>query len=73
LEDAKGEALMQINSIILLATVACLAVYLLHNAAAPGQYACSQVGSSNHSGVQPFDPFGFCGGDYGQTRYAGRR
>jgi hypothetical protein len=40
------------------------------------QGACAQVGASNHSGVEPYDPFGFCseqGRDYDEAATSPRK
>src|SRR5262249_30192702 len=34
--------------------------------------ACAQVSARNHSGVAPYDPFGFCGSERGRDDFAGR-
>jgi hypothetical protein len=34
--------------------------------------ACSQTGAFNHSGVEPYDPFGLCPGGQDRNFYASR-
>jgi hypothetical protein len=34
--------------------------------------ACAQVGARNHSGVTPYDPFGFCSSTQGRDYDGGR-
>lgn len=66
-----------IKQLLVVFAAAAIALYLLERAKEPSAQhsyqtrhgACAQV---NHSGVEPYDPFGFCSNSRGRDYYGGR-
>jgi hypothetical protein len=69
-----------IKQFLVVFAATAIALYLLERAKEPpAQHsyhtrhgACAQVGVRNHSGVEPYDPFGFCSNSRGRGDYGGR-
>jgi hypothetical protein len=67
------------KGLLVIAAAVAIAVYLLQRTEqSPSRHshetrhgACAQAGARNHSGVEPYDPFGFCNNEQGRD-YAGQ-
>lgn len=68
------------KGILVVVAAVAIAIYLLGQAQqqpSPHSYetrhgACAQIGARNHSGIEPYDPFGFCDNEQGRDDYAVR-
>lgn len=69
-----------IKQLLVVFAATAIAYYLLEHAKEPPSQhsydtrhgACAQAGARNHSGVKPYDPFGFCSSEQDRDYYAGR-
>jgi hypothetical protein len=72
--------LINTQGLLVVVAAVVITIYLLGQAQQPPSQqsyetrddACAQVGARNHSGVEPYDPFGFCHSEQGRDYYAGQ-